>query len=192
MIHKYYKQNFHNIPRLKKYDTIIWIDGTIEIIHPFFVEYMVFLLKDRVIINFEHEGRKGKIEEEAYGYPNDKRYNSTYWLGQNQTKQDLIGQYEAYISDSYSNNYWKKIKNTMYYGFWILCVFAVNMNNNITTEFLDMWFLQTLKYTINDQLGFAYTCQKLKINPYSFPDELIVKYKNHKENELYKKYNHHN
>ena len=52
MIHKYYKQNFHNIPRLKKYDTIIWIDGTIEIIHPFFVEYMVFLLKDRVIINF--------------------------------------------------------------------------------------------------------------------------------------------
>lgn len=30
-IAKYYKQSFHKIPRLQKYDIVIWIDGSIEV-----------------------------------------------------------------------------------------------------------------------------------------------------------------
>ena len=32
-IAKFYKQSFYNIPRLKIYDVIVWLDGTIEIIY---------------------------------------------------------------------------------------------------------------------------------------------------------------
>ena len=32
-ISKYYKQSFSNIPILNKYDVIVWLDGTIEIIY---------------------------------------------------------------------------------------------------------------------------------------------------------------
>ena len=43
-IAKYYKQAFINIPRLKKYDVIIWIDGTIEIKNKIFFMCQIYEL----------------------------------------------------------------------------------------------------------------------------------------------------
>ena len=38
---KYYKQAFSNIPILKKYDIIVWLDGTIEITYDKTSEYIL-------------------------------------------------------------------------------------------------------------------------------------------------------
>lgn len=40
-IAKYYKQAFSNIPILQKYDVIVWLDGTIEIIYDKTSEYIL-------------------------------------------------------------------------------------------------------------------------------------------------------
>ena len=57
-IAKYYKQSFHNIPILKKYEVIVWIDGTIEIIYDKTSEYILNNIYKEKIIGWHHEQRK--------------------------------------------------------------------------------------------------------------------------------------
>jgi hypothetical protein len=52
-IAKYYKQTFRNIPRLNKYDVIIWIDGSIEIIYDKVSEYIFLNIYDKQIITWK-------------------------------------------------------------------------------------------------------------------------------------------
>ena len=56
-IAKYYKQAFQNIPRLKEYSVVIWLDGTLEITHPGCAEWALNN-KHRKIIGWEHEMRQ--------------------------------------------------------------------------------------------------------------------------------------
>jgi hypothetical protein len=37
-----------------------------------------------------------------------------------------------------------------------------------------MWYLQTLKYTTQDQIGFPFVVQKLEMIPYTIPDGEIT------------------
>jgi len=39
--------------------------------------------------------------------------------------------------------------------------------------FLDLWYLQTLKYTTQDQIGFSYVCQKTNRIPHTLPNNEI-------------------
>lgn len=171
-IAKYYKQNFQNIPRLKKYDIVIWLDGTIEITNPNTSSYILDLInKNNNLIVFEHE-RKGKLDQERAA-SHFHRYTSTYWFNQHQPYQDIDKQYSDYIKDGYNDkDYWKKLfPNKEEYGLWITCFLAFDMKKEETIKFLDEWYLQTLKYTTQDQIGFPYVCQKLKMFPYNLPDE---------------------
>jgi hypothetical protein len=49
-IAKYYKQAFQTIPRLKEYDIIVWVDGTIEITNPKTSEWLIEKMKTEKII----------------------------------------------------------------------------------------------------------------------------------------------
>jgi hypothetical protein len=64
-ITKYYKQAFQNIPRLKKYDVIIWIDGSIEIIYKNTSEYILENIYKNKIIAWNHENRNGFLYNEV-------------------------------------------------------------------------------------------------------------------------------
>lgn len=50
-----------------------------------------------------------------------------------------------------------------------------------------MWYLQTLKYTTQDQIGFSYVYQKTKIIPFTLPNNEIYGDNPHKETMFYDK-----
>jgi hypothetical protein len=187
---KFYKQNFYCIPRLFKYDYIIWLDGTIQINNENVSTYIIDKLKDNLVITGDHyRTGKYKLLQEVQD-SNYFRYTSTYWFNQPQPYQDIFQQFSEYINDGYNDeDYWVKINNRETYGLWITCFCAYNINKKETIDFLNFWYLQTLKYTTQDQIGFVYACQKLKVHPYSFPDD-YVKGNNNLENTLYIKNNH--
>ena len=74
-IAKYYKQAFRNIPRLNKYDVVIWIDGSIEIIYDKVSEYILRNIYDKQIITWDHDLHE-LLSDEVRG-SHFERYTST-------------------------------------------------------------------------------------------------------------------
>ena len=93
-IAKYYKQSFTRIPILEKYDVIVWLDGTIEIIYDKTSEYILNNIYRERIIGWHHEGRNGILSDEVEA-SHFERYTSTYWNNQTQPYQDIDYQYKA-------------------------------------------------------------------------------------------------
>lgn len=189
-IAKYYKQAFNNIPILKDYDVIIWLDGTLEIICPTVSEYILNNIHDRKIIGWHHEMRHGKLSSEVHR-SHGQRYTSTYWNGQSQPYQDVDKQYKTYIDDGYTDAFFKDMKShTPHFGVWITCFVAFLKNDDDVNKFLDMWYLQTLKHTTQDQVGFPYVCQKTNLIPYTLPNDKISGGCPHQRTMFYIKHQH--
>jgi hypothetical protein len=110
-IAKYYKQNFNNIARLKDYDCIIWLDGTIEITNENVSKYLLDNIDKHNIIGWSHEYRNGKLINEtmASDFP---RYTSTKWFEQQQPFQNIFKQYVHYIGDGYKEEFWDEYKSS--------------------------------------------------------------------------------
>ena len=53
-----------------------------------------------------------------------------------------------------------------------------------------MWYLQTLKYTTQDQIGFSYVCQKTNMIPFTLPNNEIYGKCPHSNTMFYLKHNH--
>jgi hypothetical protein len=189
-IAKYYKQSFQCIPCLKEYDIIIWIDGTIEIIYDKVSEYIINNINKYKIIGWHHEHRYGILENEVNA-SRFYRYISTHWNGQYQPFQDIVTQYNEYINDGYTDVYFKNMKShTPHFGVWLTCFVAFLNNDDDVKRFLDLWYLQTLKYTTQDQIGFPYVCQKLNLIPQTLPNNEISGDFPHINTMFYIKHNH--
>jgi len=188
-IAKYYKQAFRNIPILNKYDVIIWIDGSIEIIYDKVSEYILRNIYDKQIITWKHDLHKLLSDEARASH--FERYTSTYWLGQKQPYQDIDFQYQEYLKEGYTDEYFKNINHPFHnLGVWITCFVAFDIRNDKVKNFLDLWYLQTLKYSTQDQIGFPFTCQKLNIIPYTLPDNEITGHTVQSKTMFYIKRNH--
>jgi len=183
-IAKYYKQSFHLIPRLKKYDYIIWLDGTIEITSDNVSAYIIKLFNKNNIdlISWDHVERKGllKFETDASNF---YRYTSTFWFNQHQPYQDVNSQYDEYIKQGYDDKKWTKG------GVWVTCFVAYKMSNPTIIPFLDFWYKQTLQYTTQDQIGFPFAMQKMNMKIYTLPDNNI-KGDASTKTDIYIKHNH--
>jgi len=197
-IAKYYKQAWNNIPRLKNYEVVIWIDGTIEIISNTVSEYVLKKCQKYGIVSWYHEGRAGNLiwEVEASYLP---RYLSRHYLGQAQPIQDVVGQYHDYIKDGYDENFWETIDrkegvgeggDPSHFGIWLTAFVAFNNKSEEVKNFLELWYLQTLKYTTQDQIGFPKVVQDTKIIPYTLPDNIYKGYTPHKSTDMYIKHLH--
>jgi hypothetical protein len=191
-IAKYYKQAFQNIPRLKKYKVIVWLDGTIEIIYNKTSEYILNKINEHKIIGWHHEHRSGKLYKEVDASKSFYRYCSNYWNGQSQPIQNVVLQYNDYLKDGYNDKeYFLNLKShTPHLGVWITCFVAFLNNDEEITQFLNMWYLQTLKYTTQDQIGFPYVCQKTGIIPYTLPNSEIGGDRPHEKTQMYIKHCH--
>jgi len=189
-IAKYYKQSFQRIPILQKYDVIVWLDGTVEIIYNKTSEYILQNIYDKKIIGWHHEKRNGILSAEVIDSQFEK-YTSNYWYGQYQPYQDIYTQYNDYVKDGYNDLFYKNLKShTPHMGVWITC-FVAFLNKDIeVSSFLDLWYLQTLKYTTQDQIGFSYVCQKTNLIPYTLPNDEIRGDEPHKNTMFYIKHNH--
>lgn len=188
-ISKYYKQQFKNIPILKKYDVVVWLDGTLEIIYDKVSEYILSEIYSKKIIAWHHEQRVGVLQDEVNA-SHFYRYTSNFWNGQIQPVQDLNKQYNEYLEDGYDETYFKKINSeNKHFGLWITCFVAFLQHDEEVKYFLDLWYLQTLKYSTQDQVGFPYVCQKMKLIPYTLPRNTIYGMP-HQRTLFYIKHNH--
>ena len=189
-IAKYYKQSFNNVPRLKDYDIIIWLDGTVEIINKKVSEYISKHIWSKKIIGWNHENRNGILKNEVDA-SNFSRYTSTYWHGQKQPYQDINKQYDEYIKDGYTDNFFKKINNIdKHFGVWVTCFVAFLQKDKIVNDFLKMWYLQILQYTTQDQISFPYVCYKQNLIPYTLPNQNIKGNFPHEKTDFYIKHSH--
>ena len=173
---KYYKQSWKNIPRLKDYDIVIWLDGTIEITKEDVSEYMIELCLKYDIVSWHHEMRGGVLFHEAFCCYLEK-YHDRKYLNQEQPYQDVISQYHTYLQQGYDEHYfinYPRIEGRGrgdHFGVWITCFVAFNNKSEKVKTFLDEWYLQTLKYTTQDQVGFPKVVQDLNLVPYTLPDK---------------------
>jgi hypothetical protein len=195
-IAKYYKQAWKNIPRLLEYDFVIWLDGTIEISKNYVSEKMIPLCQEYKIVSWHHELRGGLLFHEAFSCYLGKYHDRNY-LGQAQPYQDVIAQYHSYLQEGYDENFWKRFPRKEgrgrgdHFGVWITCFVAFDNRDNYVTKFLDNWYLQTLKYTTQDQVGFSKVAQDLCLVPYTLPDENIKGQDPHVETDIFIKHDHH-
>jgi hypothetical protein len=188
---KYYKQQFQNIPRLQKYDVVVWIDGTLEIIYDKTSKYILDNIYKYKIIGWDHEHRRGLLKNEVNA-STDKRYSSTFWNNQSQPIQDIKKQYSEYLLDGFDESFFKKLKNngSDNFGVWVTCFVAFLNKDPDVTKFLDLWYLQTLKYTTQDQVSFPYVVQKTNIIPLTLPNKEVTGNRPHDKTMFYIKHNH--
>lgn len=189
-IAKYYKQAFQNIPILQQYDVVVWLDGTIEIIYDKTSEYILNNIYEKKIIGWHHEHRNGYLSSEVKD-SNFFRYTSTFWYGQAQPYQDVNAQYVEYLQNGYTDAYFKNMNShTPHLGVWITCFTAFLNKDSDVTNFLNFWYLQTLYYTTQDQIGFSYVCQKTNLIPYTLPNNEVSGNCPHQNTMFYIKHNH--
>lgn len=189
-IAKYYKQSFSSIPILQKYDVIVWLDGTIEIIYDRVSEYILNNIYKEKIIGWHHEHRNGCLASEVKA-SDFYRYTSTFWNNQQQPYQDVDNQYKFYLEDGYNELFFKNINShTPHMGVWVTCFVAFLNNDKDVKDFLNLWYLQTLKYTTQDQIGFPYVCQKTNLIPFTLPNSEVIGDFPHDKTMFYLKKNH--
>lgn len=189
-IAKYYKQSFLNIPVLQKYDVIVWLDGTIQVIYDKTSEYILNNIYKEKIIGWNHEHRGGSLIGEVHG-SNIHRYNTTFWANQSQPLQKVYDQYNSYVKDGYNDLFYKNLNShSPHMGVWITCFVAFLQNDKDVRNFLNLWYLQTLQYTTQDQIGFSYVCQKLNMIPFTLPNDEIYGERPHSNTMFYIKHNH--
>ena len=191
-VSKYYKQAFQNIPILKKYDVIIWLDSTVEITNKKTSEYILNNIYEYKIIGWHNHGRYGLLKNELTGSLDCGRYLTTFWNGQFQPYQDVNKQYDYYLKNGYKETYFmcSKMSNGKDFGVWLTCFLACLNKDTEITNLLDMWYLQTLEHTTQDQIGFPYVCQKTGIIPCTLPNKEIFGDKPHFNTDFYIKHNH--
>jgi hypothetical protein len=133
------------------------------------------------------DGMLGK-EVEASDF---ERYTSTRWNNQAQPYQDVFHQYKSYIQDGYTDSFFKNLKaHTPHMGVWITCFVAFLFKDERVKDFLDLWYLQTLRYTTQDQIGFPYVCQKTGLVPFTLPNDDVSGHDAHDRTMFYVKHRH--
>lgn len=188
---KYYKQSFINIPRLQKYDCIVWVDGTIAITSKDMARYILSKIYTHKIVAWAHH-RKGVLMSEVKASMNPAcgRYCVTKWFNQTQPYQDVMAQYDAYKSQGYTHEYFNdQRKMNREAGLWCTCFIAFLKGDDEVVKFLNHWYLQTLTYTTQDQIGFPFSVQKCGMVPLTLPNKEVRG--NHDKNDHFIKNPHH-
>lgn len=174
IIPKYYKAAYKNIPRLKEYDIIIWMDGSLQIKINTMVEWIVNKMNtiDTKFILWENVLRRGIMKEEVDS-SNFASYTSTFWNGHAQPYQDIFQQYDVYIKSGYNDQYFKQRpeNKSIHFGLWNTAFMAMDNRDAKVAKFLDDWYMEVLCHTTQCQLGFSYICFKQEFIPYTLPDE---------------------
>ena len=129
-----------------KYDLVIWIDGSVKITDPEFVEKCAEWIGDKQMLLFKHPDRSC-IYDEA---------EKTLELPEKYASHDTIGQIRAYRDDGMPEEA----------GLWA-CTVIVRKGD--TSKFDDAWWQENLKWGYQDQISFAYLVHKMGITPAEFP-----------------------
>lgn len=143
MAAKYYKAKTHEIDILKEYDYFIWVDGSIFLRDSFLEE--VFKLFDRgyTLISFKHS-KRATLEDEIEESRLLKKY----------TSQPLEEQYTRYKNEGYNNDV-GLFENTI----------MIRKNTKENAKLFDLWWVQNVTLSYQDQLSYPYCLWKLNMYP---------------------------
>ena len=172
---KFYKMNFYLFKRLKRYNYVVWIDGSLHLHNPESVRLMYNkLISGANIIIFEQSWKTLKTEVTMSSPPNSNRYMTTMYNNQPQPFQDVHKQYEVYLDNGYKEELWRALQpHRPFYGLWATCMMAYNMQIPNSLLFLRNWYFHNLRFTTVEQVSLPFISQMLQIFPYSLPDEDI-------------------
>jgi hypothetical protein len=178
MVYKYYKMQFHRIPRLRQYEMILWIDLDKTFEDPDCLERLmeIFRLypKKNVIARSHPQVRHCKVAEEVQVSVGDARWSRRVLNGQRQPFQDVRRQYDHYLTEGFREDYWRsedlRYRNNHCIGLWQTDFLAYRMSSAIVHRFLDAWYCETLRWTTQCQVSAPYVFQKLQEVPYTLPD----------------------
>ena len=156
---KYYKVQPFHIEILKKYEYIIWIDGSIELINLNFVEDIIRKIistpLEKDILLFEHYIRENIWDEYTLSC-NIPKYSDC----------DMLIQVEKYMNDI---GYMKS--NPIMYECGTIIYKACPSIYNLC----DNWWEEINKYGFQDQLSFPYVLYKNGIIPELLNEENFIK-----------------
>jgi hypothetical protein len=174
MVAKFYKMNFRLIPRLQKYDVVIWIDGSLSLTDVRIAETALELTQQRSEKLIMFESTRSTLQREAVLSSIVPRYAVSEWAGQQQPYQDVLGLYESYVKRGYTEAYWRQVApDRPLYGMWVTCFVVFNMKSADVHMLLREWYQQTLMNT-QDQMTLSFVVQALRVLPYSLPDGRYV------------------
>lgn len=194
-IAKYYKQAFLNVPRLRAYDVVVWVDGTVEVTCPRAAELLLELF-DRpgcgaCVATWRHEHHATLAAEAAAS--RFERYTSTRWNGQDQPYQDVDAQAAAYAAAGYSDAHWAESGGAGGGGgcaVWLTCFAAWDVRRPEAARLLDAWYAQTLAHTTQDQVGLPFALFREGLAPHTLPDGAIRGDRPHDGTDLYRRHAH--
>lgn len=176
---KYYKQCAWCIPRLAKYDVIVWLDGTIEITNPRTSEIIMEKMRmGNAVVGWQHEF-SSTVAMEADLSVRAIRYASPTYLGKEQKPQRIAEQVRAYTREGFEQSP----------QHWVTCFVAFNAKLPVYRALSMTWFSQTLTWSTQDQVSFPYACWKVGVTPYTFPDADVGGL-GHSKTDLYIKHAH--
>lgn len=140
---KYYKIKTHEIDILKDYDYYIWVDGSL-LLRPEFVNNIQKLIDQKYeLINFKHPERTN-IKDEM---------NLSVGMGKYK-EQDIPTQYAAYVSDGFPDDM----------GLFE-CTMIIKKNVPRINDAFDIWWIQNMQYSYQDQISYTYSLWKKGIKP---------------------------
>ena len=150
---KYYKGQWYLIPRLKDYDMVVWLDGTIEITNANTAQMLYDNINNDVIAWTHNDNRTLDGERIASKF---SRYEG----------QKIDEQYKFYLDQGYDDSHFRRVNDGT--SVWVTCVVAF-ANNARVHSFLDHWYLQNLEYSTQDQIGFPYSLWVNNLKPLTLP-----------------------
>jgi len=142
------------------------------------------------IMGWHHEFRNGKLIDEAMASRFD-RYTSRYWFQQEQPFQDVEAQYRYYVNEGYDESYFEPYKlDSPHFGVWLTCFVAFKMDDPEVIRFLDLWYLQVLTLSTQDQISFPFVVQRTGLIPFTLPNQEVWGDQPHQSTMFYKKHVH--
>lgn len=178
-IAKWYKLQFYKIKKLKDYDHVVWIDGSIEITNRRCAEWIVN--NNKICTMFSHEWRNGILLNEALGMKHNDRYND----------ENPLYTIHKYYEKGFKETHFRlaPFDKHLDYGVWITCFIAWRNMKEVLPKILDDWWYEHINNTANDQLSLPYVLYKHKIYPTSLPNKEIRGVP-HVQTDFYTKYSH--
>jgi hypothetical protein len=138
---KWYKLNPWDVPGFENVNISIFIDGTFEVFSETFIEWLIIRLFNDMLL-FRHPDRNC-IYEEAIVSKTIKYYSG----------KELDVQIKDYSKSMESH-----------WGLWA-CGLMVRKHSPFIRKLMAEWWDEQMKYTLQDQISFAYVCHKNNFRP---------------------------
>ena len=142
---KWYKTQFFRIPRLRRFDRIVWMDATIALCDPQCARFATNGAHSLTSVHF-HPRNCSVLEELRHSTDGPKYF-----------AQPMVQQVASYLKEGQPERY----------GLWLTCFNIHDMTNMATESFLNTWYTQTGKWSLQDQLSFPYAAWKHQSSNFS-------------------------